>query len=1021
MKQNFLIVIMLVLSATSYGQYSQIYSSADADYAEGLALYEQGQFAASLAALGRYNGQAYSEEAAFYRVANAFELRFKSAQNQLQAYLASHPYTPYAAEIHFMTGVLQVEKKKNKQALKEFEKVNESELFRTHHADYLFYRGYAYLRMNQPQQAGVCFLKLKSMKSKYALQAKYYYAFSQYTVHNYGKALPDFLEIEHTTTYKNIVPYYIIQIYYAEGQYDEVYERAEYLLSNDPDNRYNAELHRMLGEISYQKSAYGKATEHLSEYEKLQSEQKKELVRNDIYLLGMSYFQTEDWQNAVNYLNKVKKENDEMTQNTCFHLGQAYSHLGRTEQAKMSFAAAMRYDFNKAMREEAMYNYALTTYRSSTALGESVNAFTDFLTEYPDSKYKEQVYTLMSDAFMKSKNYAAALDALEKINNPDEQMRRTKQHLRFQLGADAYMQGKSAEAIRWFTEVIDIDKKEGHAQNDIYPTESYFFRAEAEYKLQQYDKAQEDLSLFLKQADIKNIQNRSLADYSMGYTHFSQQHYKEALQYFLSYTGQPDTEEQAYADALNRIGDCYYTARDFVNAESYYAKVIAIGKTGADYATFQRGYVLGLLKRYSDKITVLERLVKQNPKSEYADDALYEIARAELQRDRNEAAIEAYEKLLTSYPHSPLARKAALEKGMIYYNQKDYAKAIETYKQVIKNYPGSEEAYSALDGLEAAYVETDNVAEYLAYTKNLGKINMKTDTQEDSLTYMAAERQYMIGNYTQAVAGLSKYLSQYCAGGRYCTMAQYYVADSYYRLNQKTEAAEEYKKLADISGNPYMNEALTRVAEISYDQEDYQTAMSYFQRLQANAGSIDQINMARLGILRCSYYLKDNQNTINVASQIIEDVSSKQDVIDEARYNRGKAYLELKEYSLALADLQLVGRQVRSAQGAEAKYLVAEIYFLQKDLDKSENEIMSFAAMNTQQQYWLAKSFILLSDIYVQRDDLFQAKQYLLSLESNYRVQDDIQTIVRERLQFIADREAEKVTQTEEDNEDDDE
>ena len=89
---------------------------------------------------------------------------------------------------------------------------------------------------------------------------------------------------------------------------------------------------------------------------------------------------------------------------------------------------------------------------------------------------------------------------------------------------------------------------------------------------------------------------------------------------------------------------------------------------------------------------------------------------------------------------------------------------------------------------------------------------------------------------------------------------------------------------------------------------------------------------------------------------------------------------------------------MRTAQGAEAKYLIAECYYRQDDLDKAEEEIMSFTQQQTSQQYWLAKSLILLSDINVERNELFQAKQYLLALQKNYRAQDDIQTIIEDKL-----------------------
>ena len=66
---------------------------------------------------------------------------------------------------------------------------------------------------------------------------------------------------------------------------------------------------------------------------------------------------------------------------------------------------------------------------------------------------------------------------------------------------------------------------------------------------------------------------------------------------------------------------------------------------------------------------------------------------------------------------------------------------------------------------------------------------------------------------------------------------------------------------------------------------------------------------------------------------------------------------------------------------------------------------------NTPYQYWLAKSFVLLSDIYVAQNDDFQAKQYLISLRDNYTAQDSIQDLIKDRLDKIIAREK---TQSEE-------
>jgi TolA-binding protein len=278
---------------------------------------------------------------------------------------------------------------------------------------------------------------------------------------------------------------------------------------------------------------------------------------------------------------------------------------------------------------------------------------------------------------------------------------------------------------------------------------------------------------------------------------------------------------------------------------------------------FQSAYVAGLQKNYTGKISKLESLISQYPKSEYTDDALYEIGRSYVMLNNDSRAISTYQRLLDSQPNSDLARKAALEIGMIYFNGNNYDQAISAYKNVISKYPGSEESYTALESLETVYIEINDVQAYLAYTKTLGRtIRTTTESREDSISYIAAERQYMNGNYSQAISGLRTYLNKYCPGARYCTNAQFYLADSYYRTNDKTNALSAYKTLLTISGNQFTEEAIIRCGEITYDQKDYSAALSYFKQLQNIAQTTENRNVARLGVLRCSYFLNDHQTTI---------------------------------------------------------------------------------------------------------------------------------------------------------------
>jgi ATP/maltotriose-dependent transcriptional regulator MalT len=121
----------------------------------------------------------------------------------------------------------------------------------------------------------------------------------------------------------------------------------------------------------------------------------------------------------------------------------------------------------------------------------------------------------------------------------------------------------------------------------------------------------------------------------------------------------------------------------------------------------------------------------------------------------------------------------------------------------------------------------------------------------------------------------------------------------------------------------------------------------------------------------------------------------------EALYCRAKAYLNRNENGLAVVDLVPLSQEAVTAIGAESKYLLAQAYYNLGALDNAEAEVMAFAQMNTQHQYWLAKAMVLLADISLKREDTYQAQQYLLALQANYHAEDDIQGIIAERLAAI--------------------
>ena len=940
-------------------------------------------------------------EKAFYNVQQCFEQRAEATQENLQEYLEKYPYTPYVDEVMAMQGIMWSEKGEYQHAIDELEKVDVKNISRTIEYTYSFHMGYALMQLHNYKKALTYLLPLKTQhNSPYTLQASYYAGYCHYNLKEYNKALVEFLSLEHVGGYRKIAPYYVVQIHYALSEYEEVLERAERLLADFPDNEYNDELHRMIGEIYYQDSIYDKAAYHLEQYHKLRVAKGRQILRNDLYLLGISNYSIEQYSQAINYLKQVKQENDSISESTCLHLGHSYLRANNLEKAILAYAAAIQFDINPILREEAMYNYVQATYLQNSALGENITAFQTFIQEYPKSRYIDRVYALMADIYLTSKNYQAALDALLEIQQPSEKVLLTCQYLRYQMAVDAFLQNNMNNALKWAIELIEKE-----ANTTDHKTEAYYLCAQAYYQLQQYPQTIEQINLYQQQPNIAHSENQKTAIYLKAYALFNQKQYTSAEPVYREYISLlANNTSNTYLDALNRLGDCLFHSRHFQDACDTYAQVAQLNSFGADYALLQSGYARGLMHQYAEKVKVLTSLTQQYPNSDYADDALYEIARSELQQEHNMEAINAYQTLLEKYPNSTHTAKASLELGMTYRTLKQYDEAIHAFKHTISTYIGSEESYSALEGIEQILVETNKVDEYIAYTKTLTNINMEAISNEDSLIYVTAELQYMMGNYQQAIAGLNTYLTSFCPGGRYCTNATYYAANSFYQLKQNEQAIEHFCTLADMQGNPYIEEACMRVAELSSDKQEYRTALYYYQRMSEVASSSSKRITALIGMLRCSHHLvEENNTTIDIATRLLNEPTLDSIVRNEALYYRAKAYIRDKQYESAIDDLTPVAQEVRTARGAEAKYLIAECQYHMEDINSAEEVIMSFTKQQTSHQYWLAKSLILLADINVKRNELFQAKQYLLALQKNYRVQeDDIQTIIEDKLELIA-------------------
>ncbi|MDR1937215.1 MAG: tetratricopeptide repeat protein [Tannerellaceae bacterium] len=994
MKRLFIPLCLVWSSYVAVGQRSYQFSSPDRLFVEGKELFELKNYTGCIDKLQTYKQQAANagliREADYMLACAAYEQGLPGAPELLKEYLDTYPDTHHADEVSFYIGSVHFGRGEYEKAAFWLNEANVDMLSADRQEAYTYRLAYSLLQSGDTQRARTYFSRIKQVGYTYREAASYYVAYIDYAAGRYNDALAEFIRLKEAAAYRESSQYFIAQIYFIQGKYDRVASEGEELLSLYPDSKNNSEVYRITGNAYYNLNNREKAIDRLSKY----VASAENPLRNDLYILGISFYNNGDYPDAINCLKQTVLEDDALTQNAYLYLGQSYLKGNDRNNARMAFEAAAAASFDNQIKEAATYNYALLIHETAfTGFGESVTVFENFLNNFPNSKYSDKVNDYLVEVYLTTKNYQAALTSIEKINRPGTRILEAKQDVLFQLGTQAFANVKMDEAIKLFTRAIDMGAYHVESRND-----AYFWRGESYYRQGLYQNAIADYRTYLNNTRQRNTDMYALAYYNTGYAYFKQQRYDDALRNFRQYAElERNQKAEAYADAYNRIGDCLFYDRRFTQAEENYTRAAALQPSTGDYSLFQKGYISGLLKDYRSKITAMNRLVSDFPDSRYVPDALYEKGRSYVLLDNSNAAAEAFETLIRRFPQNSRARKAGVQLGLLYYNSNQPEKAAEAYKKVISNYPESEEARVALQDLKSVYLDLNDVGSYAAYANSLGGSLRVDISEQDSLTYIAAERLFMRGDLDGARRSLTGYLQNFPAGA-FSTRANYHLASIYFANKNYAEAKRIYNLVLESGDTKFVEDSWARKAEIEYMEKDYKAALESFKHLRLVAEDLQNREAAKLGVMRCAQFAGQSQDALAAAEDILKGAKLSPEITAEARSVRAKAYLSLNQPNKALPDLQALAKDTRTASGAEAKYLLAQLYYNANDNAKAEKELMDFIENGTPHQYWLARGFILLVDIYIRQGDDFQARQYLTSLRNNYKGSDDIADMIENRL-----------------------
>ena len=942
-------------------------------------------------------GSVFEDEADYHIPVCYLEMGNQNGRSMLEAFIQDTPESPRINNAYFRLGNADFNKKRYKQALVSFKKIERNSLTGKELEEYSFKSGFCNLEEGNNSIAKVFFAGLKDKPGTFSDASKYYWAHINYLEGKYDLALQEFVKIEKTPQYAAIIPFYKAQIYFAQEKYEQVIEIAPPLMDRATAER-KVELSKIIGVSYYQLKQYKEAIPYIENYLK-----SKDVTPQQYYVAGFCFGKEGQNDKAIQNMEKAAKGKDAFAQNAYYELAGLYIKKGDKQRAMMAFQNASNLNFDPKIREDALFQYAKITYELDySPFNEAIKAFDRYISEYPNSEKNDVAYDYLVKVFMTTRNYKDALVSLEKIKVKSPATKKAYQRVALNRGIEFFRDLKFAEAIQLFDKSLEYGD-----QNNELRALAYYWRGDANFRLGKSDLAVADYKKFQSVPGASKLKEYPVSNYNIGYNYFNKEQYELAIPWFQKYfEGRTDKSSPLYTDAYNRLGDCYFADTRYDDAIANYQKAYEAGSLDSDYSLFQKAFCHGLLNENNLKINELDNLQTQFPQSNYIDDALYETGKS-FERLQEESKAESnYLTLISKFPASPYKPKALVQLGLLAYNKSDYAASVAYYKQVAENYPNSPEAKGAMVGIRNNAVENNKVSEYISYTKKLGHSATPSENEQDSLTYFAAEKLYMAKD-TRAKEELGKYLENFPSGS-FALNVHFYKAETEFRDNEPEDAISDYDFILAQPDNIFTENALLRASELTYKAGDFKKALGYYERLETVSNNNSNKLLSLAGRMRCHYELKEFDAVAKIGWKIRSMDKIPPELDREASYKSAKAYVELNDPAKALPLWRKLSADSKSLEGAEAKYRVCEYFYTNNKLKEAENEVMDFIEKNTPHQYWLAKSFILLAHVYENQNDLFQATNTLKSIIENYEIKGD--GILDEANQYLQKLESKETT-----------
>jgi TolA-binding protein len=969
-----IICIVVTLSASGQNQLSQ--TKAERLYQKGTELVVHQNYGAARKIFSEFLDEARLNdprrgEAEYYIAFSALNLNHADGEKLIDQYISHYPSTPKAATAYYDLALFFYGDNKFGKASQYFREVEFPALTQSQQSEGHFKWGYSYFNLKQLDEALEQFNFVKNQNNSYAPAANYYAGFIEYSQGKYSEALADLKKAESNPSYASIVPYLIANVYYKQKRYDDLIAYTA-SLKNKRGLTNEKEIAMLSAEAYYFKGDYAKAAEA---YEAFLQDNPGRGEGSLLFRAGYSNYALNQTDKAITYLSKSAASKDSVSFYASYYLGILYLKQGEKPLALNAFDYSRRVPGDAKLAEEASFQFAKVSYDVGRP-EQAINEFEKFLSTFPGSAHSNEVKELLAQAYVNGNNFHKAIEYIEALPSKNPQIQQAYQKATYLMGAELFNKNDYSEAVGYF------EKSLQHPRDAAYVALASFWAAEA-YSIGR--KPQDAIRHYQKVVSLGSQADPLLvgkARYGLGYAHYALEDYERALFNFKEFTNKASRSTPNYVDALIRLADCYYVSKQYDAALGTYGTARNLGSPDNDYILLQTGMVHGIKQNYAESRNHFAALIQNYAKSPYRDEALYQRAQFEIEQGNYQASVDGLSQLIRESSHSKFLPYGYARRAAAYYNLKQYDKTISDYTTVISQFPNHPVAQEVLLPLQDALSLAGRTSEFDRWLAVFKRANPENKGLE-VIEFESAKNAFFDQQYPTAVLTLNTFIKNYPESSR-LQEARYYVGESYYRMKDYQKALPLYESLSRDQNFNMGTRVIGRAAEIHFNQGNYQAAIDYYYRLERLATNKTEQYNAWAGLMESFYLLSEYDSADIYAKIIVERGAVNAGGQNKASLYLGKTALARGDFEAAQDEFLNTLNTAQDAYGAEAKYLLAQIFYLRKEYKKSYETLLSLTEDFAAYDEWVGKAYLLMADNFVAMDQIFQARATLQSLVENF-------------------------------------